>query len=115
MIKKHCRIIKEHKSPFPDPLIVKKGEKLYIENKNSEWPGWIWSVSESKKSGWIPKNYLEIHGNKAFILRDYDATELTASIGEEFLIEYEESGWGWLTSKSGKSGWIPLENIEIIE
>ncbi|MFW9770631.1 MAG: SH3 domain-containing protein [Promethearchaeota archaeon] len=115
MIKKYCRVIKEHKSSFPDPLILKKGEKLHVENKNSEWPGWIWSITKSEKSGWVPKSYLEIHGNKAIMLRDYDATELTASIGEEFLIEGKESGWAWVTSITGKFGWIPLENIEIIK
>ncbi|MFX1496597.1 MAG: SH3 domain-containing protein [Promethearchaeota archaeon] len=115
MIKKDCRVVKNHTASFSVPLILKKGEKLRLETKDSEWPGWIWVINKSKKSGWVPKSYLKIHGNNAIMLKDYDATELTVSIGEEFLIELEESGWIWVTSENGKSGWIPLENIEKIE
>lgn len=115
MIKKFCRVIKDHESSFPDPLILKKGDKLDIENKECEWPGWIWVTNESKRSGWVPKSYLKIHRNRAVMLKDYDATELTVSVGEEFRIELEESGWIWVSSEKGKSGWIPLENVEKIE
>ena len=41
----------------------------------------------------IPKTYLNIEGEKAIMLIDYDATELTAFKGQEFIIEKEESGW----------------------
>jgi uncharacterized protein YgiM (DUF1202 family) len=113
MKKRYCRVIKGYKTPFPNPLILKKGEKLLIEDKECEWPGWIWSITIDGKSGWIPNSYLKIRENNAVLLKDYDATELTASVGEKFLIENEESGWVWVTSENGKYGWIPLENIEI--
>ncbi|MFX0056744.1 MAG: SH3 domain-containing protein [Candidatus Hodarchaeota archaeon] len=114
MENKYCRVIKDYKSPFPNPLILKRGEKLQIEDKESEWHGWIWSITKSGQSGWIPDNYLKISGNTAVLLKDYNATELTASVGEIYLIEDEESGWVWVTSENGKYGWIPLENVEIL-
>ncbi|MFX0032174.1 MAG: SH3 domain-containing protein [Candidatus Hodarchaeota archaeon] len=114
MINKYCRVIKEYKTPFPDPIILKKGERVSIEDRECDWPGWVWAINKSTKSGWVPRSYIKIHKGYAEMAKDYNATELTASIGEEFLIEKEESGWVWVSSKMGKSGWIPLENIEII-
>lgn len=115
MKKRYCRVIKDYKSPFPDPLILKKGEVLKIEEKECEWSGWTWTITDSGQSGWIPNNYLKISEDTAVLLRDYDATELNASIGQKFLIEHEESGWLWVTSENGKYGWIPLENVEILK
>jgi uncharacterized protein YgiM (DUF1202 family) len=115
MKKKYGRIIKDYKSPFPDPLILKKGEKLHIEDKECEWSGWIWSITEDGNSGWIPNSYLKIKEQNAELLKDYNATELNATKGECYLIEDEESGWVWVSSDNGKYGWIPLENVEIID
>jgi uncharacterized protein YgiM (DUF1202 family) len=115
MKKKLCRVIKDYISPFPDPLILSKGEILKVEEKQSEWSGWIWATNESGKSGWVPRNYLNIDGNSATLLINYDATELTALKSQEYIIEKEESGWVWVTSKNGKYGWIPLENIKILK
>jgi len=115
MKKKYCKVIKDYKTPFSNPLILKKGYKVQIEEKECEWPGWIWSITQDGKSGWIPENYLEIKGYNAELLKDYNATELNATIGEFFLIENEESGWLWVSSENGRSGWIPLENVEILK
>jgi uncharacterized protein YgiM (DUF1202 family) len=49
------------------------------------------------------------------LLEDYNATELSAVKGQIFQVEKEESGWVWVTSENGEYGWIPKENINIIE
>ncbi|MFW9773963.1 MAG: SH3 domain-containing protein [Candidatus Thorarchaeota archaeon] len=115
MNKKHCKVISNYKSPFPNPLIIKKGDKLQIIEKESEWSGWIWCISEKGAEGWVPINYLDIQGNSAQSLRDYDATELTVAVGEELLIEDQESGWIWASNKAGKKGWVPLDNVKITD
>ena len=65
--------------------------------------------------GWVPESYLEIFETNCKAVQDYDATELTVKIGEEFLIEKEESGWFWLNDEKGKEGWVPKKNVRIIE
>jgi len=115
MKKRRCRAIKDFVSSFPDPLILNKGDNLRVEEKQSEWPGWIWATTESGKSGWVPINYLKIEGNKAVLLNEYNATELTVLKGQEFTIEKEESGWAWVSSETGERGWIPLENVKIFK
>ena len=110
-----CRVIKNYTSAFPEPLILEKGEKLRIENKKSEWAGWSWCITEKGDKGWIPENYLKICNNNAELLEDYNATELSAVKGQIFQVEKEECGWVWVTSENGEYGWIPQDNIEIIE
>ena len=94
---------------------MKKGEQLRIEEKECEWPDWVWAITYNGKSGWVPKNYLTIEGDKAKMLVYYDATELTAFIGQELEIQKQESGWVWVISDSGEQGWIPLDNVEILK
>ena len=109
-----CRVIKKHESSFPDPLILKEGEKVQIEHKKTEWSGWIWSISNSGNKGWVPESYLKIAENTAELVENYNATELNAEKGQLFQILKEVSDWVWVTSNKGKSGWIPKENVELI-
>jgi uncharacterized protein YgiM (DUF1202 family) len=113
--KKYCKVITEYISAFPEPLLIKKGESLRIENKKSEWPGWVWCINNDGNEGWIPKSYLKLKGKQYIVIKDYDATELTVSKGQELLIEKEESGWIWVSDKKDNQGWIPLENVKIIK
>jgi hypothetical protein len=115
MINKICEVIKTHEPSTSDPLVIVKGEKLVFEEKKTIYPGWIWCIKEDGKAGWVPKNYVKISKNHCIALEDYDAIELDVSIGERFKIEKEESGWFWVSNKIGKIGWIPKENVKIIE
>jgi len=115
MRKKYCKVIAEYISAFPEPLLIKKGENLRVENKKSESHGWVWCISNDGKKGWIPKSYLKLKEKQYIVIQDYDATELTVSIGQEFVIEKEESGWIWVSNKNNNQGWIPLKNVKIIK
>lgn len=115
MKKKSCKVIVDYKSPFPDPLKLQKGNVVQVEEKESEWLGWIWCISKEGKQGWVPYNYLKIKGDIAKLAQNYDATELTVTIGEELIIENQESGWVWVSNKEGKKGWVPIRNVKILE
>jgi len=108
------RVIKEHTTDFADPLILKTGDLLMAERKKTDWPGWIWCTDKNGKGGWIPECYLKIEGNTGRMLRDYDATELTARPGDKLNVLDEESGWLWCLTEQGRKGWIPKENVELI-
>ncbi|TKJ23048.1 MAG: hypothetical protein CEE43_04855 [Promethearchaeota archaeon Loki_b32] len=114
MKEKKCRVKEDYNSPYTEPLLITKGEILSIGEKESEWSGWIWCTNKEGKSRWVPENYLEIHGNTGKANQDYNATELTVSIGEELIIEEEEADWFWVTNQQGKSGWVPIKNVQII-
>jgi len=112
---KRCRVIRDHTSAHPNPLILSAGETITIEDRESEWPGWVWGIHRSGVAGWIPKRILKQEGPIGYVTEDYDATELTVRVGTELTFSRVESGWLWCTTPEGKQGWVPLENVEIIE
>lgn len=115
MTVKYCKIIVEYISPFPEPLKIRKGDQVQLIEKESEWPGWIWCINKNGKEGWVPRSYLKLQDDHAILLQDYDATELSAKVGERFVIKEEESGWFWVSDKEGRKGWIPIKNVEIFD
>jgi hypothetical protein len=108
-----CQVSLSYEAVYPDPLIVKAGEKLSVGQNDTQWPDWVWCTDPNGKSGWMPESYLDRTGSQGLARRDYDATELSASASEELVAHYEESGWIWCTNRWGQSGWIPLDNVEV--
>jgi hypothetical protein len=90
---KRCRLIKDHKSAHPDPLVLSAGETVTLEDRKSEWPGWVWGTHRSGIAGWIPARILKQEEAIAHLTEDYDATELTVRVGTELTFGREESGW----------------------
>ena len=74
---------------------------------------WIWCTDQRGKSGWVPKDGIDFHANSTIGIARYDyaATELTVAVGDELVVEREESGWLWCTDQRGKSGWIPAAHV----
>ena len=121
-------VIRDHEAAYPEPLIVKTGEVLTITTRQSEWPGWRWCVNTAGRGGWVPQAWIERDGkgngdgdgkgdgkgdgDVGRMLRDYDATELTARVGERLTIELAESGWLWCINEPGEHGWIPQQCVQ---
>ena len=106
-----ARVIKSYQSGFSNPLILKKGERLKIRPKKTNFVGWVWCISTDGNSGWVPENFINITDNTCVMLVDYDATELSVSIGENLTILSEESDWVWCINCKNQKGWVPLENV----
>jgi uncharacterized protein YgiM (DUF1202 family) len=106
-----CRVTLAHETVYDDPLIIKAGEMVAVGRNDTRWPSWVWCTTQIGKSGWIPENYLDRTNSQATARRDYDATELSANLGEEVVVGYEESGWIWCTNRQGHSGWLPADNV----
>lgn len=106
------KVIKEYHSEFPNPLILKKGDRVLIDHLRDKHAGWKFCKT-THNEGWIPEAYLDINGNLGELNRDYDATELSVKEGQLLEVLYEESGWLWCKTEEGKSGWCPKEITEI--
>ena len=113
-----CWVIADHQASYPDPISVKAGERLTISEKVDYWNGnpdwvWIWCTDARGKSGWVAKRLIDVHadGTTGIVRYDYTATELTVAIGDELIVEREESGWLWCTNFRGKSGWVPADHV----
>jgi hypothetical protein len=104
------RVIKPHRSEFPEPLQAGKGDCLRYERRPTPWQGWLYCVSAGGVSGWVPEDWTRIESETVCrMLRDYVARELDVDAGETFESELQESGWAWGRSSRGDTGWLPLE------
>jgi SH3-like domain-containing protein len=97
-----------------DPILLKAGSVVTWAERESEWEGWAWCRDEAGKEGWVPEAILEKDGDRATVLREYVAAELTVEAGEKLELLSEESGWLWCRNGKGALGWVPKEHIEVI-
>jgi hypothetical protein len=113
---KLARVIKEHSSNNLIPLVMKLGDVIEGEKRETEWDGWLWCKTSVDIFGWVPEAYLKAlsEERKYDATRDYDAKELNVEIGQEVKILEEESSWACVETAQGEKGWIPLENLEYV-
>jgi hypothetical protein len=92
--------------------IVDISEKVDYWNGNLNWV-WMWCRDRRGKSGWVPKAWIDVNtdGKTGTARYNYAATELTVAVGDELVVEREESGWLWCINHQGKSGWIPADHV----
>jgi uncharacterized protein YgiM (DUF1202 family) len=107
-----CRASSGYQSAYPDPLKLKAGDEVKVEEKKSEWPGWLWCTDRNGNAGWIPGDYIERDGDTGTLRVDYDATELTVEAGDELEVIRERNGWAWCRKSDGEHGWLPLNVLE---
>lgn len=108
-------MIESYETIYKNPIKLKIGETVKIEKResNPDWLGWVYCVDRRGIAGWVSEKYLSEEGQTAIAIKDYDATELTASAGEELKIYYEEFGWCWSRNKAGSKGWIPFKHLKL--
>lgn len=110
---RYGRVTKSYICSYPDPLIIKKGEKLEVAGKDTDYPGWVWSINSEGKGGWVPERYLDIEGETGTANRNYSALELTVKEDETIAIIDEECGWFLCRKDDNTVGWVPSERIEL--
>ena len=109
------KVIQDFHAEYPDHVILIAGITLTPIDKESEWPGWVWCVHESGVECWVPTAYLDQQGQAAVLVKDYNAKELSVTIGQQVSIGTSVSGWYWCLDQAGEEGWVPQKNIEIIK
>lgn len=109
------RVVKAYEGSSGDSLVVREGERLAFERRETEFEGWIWCVNKLGEAGWVPEAWVALEGRFCVMRRDCDSTELTVEVGEELTGAFVESGWMWARKSDGQEGWVPLECVEMIE
>jgi len=118
LLVKKTRVIKSHNSDVKIPFQAEKGEIVIGKEKPTQWEGWLYCKKEDGICGWVPKAFvtpLKDSIEMYQFVRDYNAFEISAVKGEIVYIIEIESGWAKIENKSGKVGWIPLENLNVTE
>jgi hypothetical protein len=112
---KKGRVVKPHTSEFPSPIKLKSGERLAsFEERKTNWEGWVYCKTAENVEGWVPRQYVEIHDDVCEAACDYDGTELSVAAGAELIILKEVAGWFWCVA-GDKQGWVPGENVQILD
>ena len=112
---KYYRVIKNYESPYPDPIVFQKGEKVKVGQEfkqDSDWENWLWCEGSNSKKAWVPKQYIDIAGTTAKFNRDYNAMELSVQVGEELVVYEIVNGFGMSEKINGIRGWVPMRNME---
>ncbi|HEY6581114.1 MAG TPA: SH3 domain-containing protein [Rubrobacter sp.] len=106
------KVVADYRAAYPDPIVMKAGERLRVGVRDEDNDAWVWCTESSGKSGWVPVAYVRLDGEAGTALRDYSAVELSVRTGETLDVLEEEAGWVLAGDSRGRSGWVPLENVE---
>ena len=120
-------VIENHRSEFPDPIKLEKGEKVLLGETSEEtigetpydenWPNWTFCAKmDGSNKGWVPNQVIQQDGNHGFIIEEYYAKELDIDTGTIVEGIKELNGWLWLKNKStNEIGWVPLDKLKKLE
>lgn len=115
---RRCSVTKDYQSSNLNPIAVVAGEPFQVSEKKDFWDNnpdwiWVWCTDQRGKSAWVPKTiiHMDVDGKTGTTRTPYNATELTVVVGDELVVEQEESGWLWCVDQRGKYGWVPLAHV----
>lgn len=109
-------VIKEHRSHYPNPITLSKGQSVLLGKKYEgpeNWNNWIFCYTlDGSLEGWVPEQIIQSEEKIGLILEDYTAKELDVDVGEIVVGTKEWNGWIWCEKRNGSdSGWIPRANL----
>lgn len=110
------KVIKAYQRMYDDPIKLVSGDKVRITKRDlwNDQHVWIWCIHVGGKEGWVPDSFIDVEGENATALQDYDAIELTVAEGEHVTIVEETHGWYWVKNSQEQCGWVPIENVEVL-
>ena len=100
---KRARVIKAYRSAYPSPIREKAGAEVSVEDRETDWPDWLWCRTKDGVEGWIPESYVERNGNAGRLVRDYEELEVLDAA----------SSWLVCRRDNGEVGWLPAENVRL--
>lgn len=117
MEKTRYRVHRDHRSEFPEPLTIARGDSLKVGERYDGpegWDHWFFCQAPGTAGGWVPEQMLERTGDhSARALEDYTARELDVTTGEIVLGSRTLNGWVWCEHTARpESGWVPLAHLE---
>lgn len=109
-------VIQPHVSEFPEPMVLKQGDRVSVGQAYDGpegWPDWFLCSAPGQQPGFVPGQILERHGDGTGTLReDFTNRELDVAEGEVLHGERCLNGWLWATRPAdAATGWVPLDNL----
>lgn len=104
-----AKLRKDYRPKYVRPIAVKEGEQVVLGQRDVDWPEFIWATDARGRTGWVHQSRLD--GDQ--VLRDYDARELEANVGDEVRLIEQAGGWWWAENAIGEQGWLPDHVLSI--
>ena len=109
-------VIKTHRSNYPNPIILYKGQSVIVGKKYDgpeNWHHWIYCYTMDRGlEGWVPEQIIQMNDGNGMILEDYTAEELNVDIGERVAGFKELNGWIWCEKLHNRHfGWVPKDHL----
>ena len=113
-------IIEKYTTNYDNPIILKKDEKIIMEEEtdtNGDFPNWVFCKKmDCSNSGWVPKHIIKKENNYGVITEDYSSKELNVEKGYIINGIKELNGWIWCKCENtNEIGWVMLKNIKKLE
>jgi len=110
-------VIKEHRSNYPNPITLSKGQSVILGKKYDgpeDWDNWVYcSTIDGSQEGWVPEQIIQAKEGVGVVLDDYTAKELNVEVGETVVGIRVLNGWIWCEKANGKeSGWVPKDHLK---
>lgn len=104
-----------YERPYPDPIRAKAGDPVTPDaGRITDIVGWIWCSAPDGRGGWVPEAWLDRTNEPWRMRRDFNALELTVTVGQPLRIHFSESGFLWVAAKDGETGWVPDGCVELV-
>ncbi len=112
-------VIKAHRSEYPNPLNLKKSDRITVGDKYEGpegWDGWYFCTIPGHTGGWVPQQIIRrLEGDTGLALEDFTSLELDVDAGDMLIGTRTLNGWVWCQHLTkGGEGWVPLENLQSI-
>jgi len=106
-------VIEPYTSQYPNPIKFEKGDILELGEMDTEYPGWILAKAKDGKEGWAPVQYFDREENSSIGVAnmDYNAFELSTTMGQILMVIRELNEWYLLETSDGQLGWVPAKTV----
>lgn len=108
------QVLRAHRSHYPNPIGFQTGDDLLLGQRDTEYPGWVWTTTGDGNSGWAPLVLMTLaaDGRHARACADYSARELNTEVGERLSVARELNDWSWVVRENGDAGWVPTATLD---
>lgn len=115
MVMKKWIVLKDYKSCYPDPIILKKDDQVIYGKEDKQFANWIFCKSiKTKKEGWVPKQILTRPDSNSLskVTEDYSANELTVQTGDQLIELKQLNEWTFCKTMENELGWVPTKHLD---
>lgn len=90
-----------------EALHLAPGDIVETGPADRAWPGWIWVIGASGRSGYVPAEMLRpLDDGKSTAIEAFDPAVLAIRRGDRLTSLRQIHGWHWCRHADGTQGWV---------